>query len=173
MRRELTRPRYFENVAMTRDSAALRTSYIGRVNRRSLARRRGKNMSEPQEYMFKYSDEEVRRLVVQSVFWSDLTEDLLRKAGLSAGMHVLDVGSGVGDVAMIAARFVGETGSVRGIDRSPDSLAVARKRAASAGFTNVVFEQAEIDNFETVDRLKPTRSTSQPCSTGWRRTRSA
>ena len=110
-------------------------------------------MSEPQEYMFKYSDEEVRRLVVQSVFWSDFTEDLLRKAGLSAGMHVLDVGSGVGDVAMIAARLVGETGSVRGIDRSPDSLAVARRRAASAGLTNVVFEQAEIDSYETADRF--------------------
>jgi SAM-dependent methyltransferase len=110
-------------------------------------------MSEPQEYMFKYSDEEVRRLVVQSTFWSDLTEDLLRKAGLSAGMHVLDVGSGVGDVAMIAARLVGETGSVRGIDRSPDSLAVARRRAASAGLTNVTFEQAEIDSYETTDRF--------------------
>ena len=110
-------------------------------------------MSEPQEYMYKYSDEEVRRLIVQSVYWSDLTEDLLRKAGLSTGMHVLDVGSGVGDVAMIAARLVGETGSVRGIDRSPDSLAVARKRAASAGLTNIVFEQAEIDSYETADRF--------------------
>jgi len=110
-------------------------------------------MSEPQEYMFKYSDEEVRRLVVQSVYWSDLTEDLLRKAGLSAGMHVLDVGSGVGDVAMIAARLVGERGSIHGIDRSPDSLAVARKRAASAGLTNIVFEQAEIDSYETADRF--------------------
>jgi SAM-dependent methyltransferase len=110
-------------------------------------------MSGPQEYMFKYSDEEVRRLVVQSTYWSDLTEDLLRKAGLSAGMHVLDVGSGVGDVAMIAARLVGEGGSVRGIDGSPDSLAVARRRAASAGLTNIVFEQAEIDSYETADRF--------------------
>ena len=109
-------------------------------------------MSESQDYMFKYSDEEVRRLVVQSVYWSDITEDLLRKAGLSAGMRVLDVGSGVGDVAMIAARLVGDAGSVCGIDRSMDSLAVARKRAALAGLTNVVFEQAEIDSFETADR---------------------
>jgi len=110
-------------------------------------------MSEPQEYIFKYSDEEVRRLVVQSIYWSDFTEELLRKAGLSKGMRVLDVGSGVGDVAMIAARLVGETGSVLGIDRSADSLAVARNRAASAGLANVQFEQAEVDSYETQDRF--------------------
>jgi ubiquinone/menaquinone biosynthesis C-methylase UbiE len=37
-----------------------------------------------------------------------LTERLFREAGIGAGQRVLDVGFGVGDVAMLAARLVGD-----------------------------------------------------------------
>jgi ubiquinone/menaquinone biosynthesis C-methylase UbiE len=71
-------------------------------------------------------------------------------------MRVLDVGCGVGDVAMIAARQVGERGSVLAIDRSPESLEVARERAAGAGLANIRFAEWEVDTFaamETFDAL--------------------
>lgn len=44
-------------------------------------------------------------------------------------MRVLDVGSGMGDVALLAAELVGPTGSVVGVDTNPDALVAARRRA--------------------------------------------
>ena len=57
---------------------------------------------------------------------------------------MLDIGSGVGDVAILAARLVGPSGEVVGIERDPRSLARARARVAAAGFRNVTFTQADI-----------------------------
>jgi len=94
-------------------------------------------------YALGYSDNEFRRLERQAVFFRDLTEDMLRRAG----MHVLDVGCGVGDVAMLAATMVGAAGSVLAIDRSSESLDVARRRAAVAGQTSVRFQAVELDAF--------------------------
>jgi cyclopropane fatty-acyl-phospholipid synthase-like methyltransferase len=85
-----------------------------------------------------YSDSEFGRLERQAVYFRDLTEDVLRGAGLAPGMHVLDVGCGVGDVSMLAATMVGAAGSVLGMDRSPESLDVARRRAAAAGHRSCV-----------------------------------
>jgi len=110
-------------------------------------------MADAQPYAFAFSDAEVRRLMVQGVYWSDITEAFLRRAGVSAGMRVLDIGSGVGDVAMIAARLVGPRGSVVGIDRSAESLAVARQRAAAAGFRSLRFVEADFDGFATDERF--------------------
>jgi ubiquinone/menaquinone biosynthesis C-methylase UbiE len=46
---------------------------------------------------------------------------MFEQAGLTKGMRVLDVGSGNGDVAFLAAAFVGESGEVLGIDRAPSA----------------------------------------------------
>ena len=53
-------------------------------------------------------------------------------------MRVLDVGSGVGDVALLAAELVGPSGSVVGTDLSSAALAVARGRAAGLGHVTFV-----------------------------------
>jgi SAM-dependent methyltransferase len=105
------------------------------------------NRQPSRPYALGYSDSEFRRLERQAEFFRDLTEDVLRRAGLAPGMHVLDVGCGVGDVSMLAATMVGATGSVRGIDRSPESLDVAGRRAAAAGQPFVRFQATEIDAF--------------------------
>ena len=47
---------------------------------------------------------------------------MLRRAGISPGMRVLDIGCGVGDVSMIAAEIVGPTGKVLGIDNAEKAL---------------------------------------------------
>jgi 2-polyprenyl-3-methyl-5-hydroxy-6-metoxy-1,4-benzoquinol methylase len=88
--------------------------------------------------------EEHRRLMLQSRFIGDLTEALFARAGLADGMRVLDVGCGAGDVSLLARGFVGAGGSVCGIDRSAESIALARRRAQSAGFHNLSFEEATL-----------------------------
>jgi hypothetical protein len=50
-------------------------------------------------------------------FFKDLTADVLRRA-MGSGMKVLDLGCGVGDVSVLVARMVGESGAVLGIDRA-------------------------------------------------------
>ena len=62
-------------------------------------------------------------------------------------MRVLDLGCGAGDVSMLAAELVGAAGSVVGIDRNQDVIAVARERAQTAKLGNIHFEEVSVDAF--------------------------
>lgn len=90
-------------------------------------------------YVVGRSDFETRRLMRQAVFRDPLTRRLFTDAGITEGMTVLDLGSGAGDVALLAAEFVGPTGKVLGVDADPDVLRTARSRAAAAGLDHVEF----------------------------------
>jgi SAM-dependent methyltransferase len=59
-------------------------------------------------------------------------------------MHVVDLGSGAGDMAMIAAGLVGPTGSVLGIERSAEAVALATSRLVDAGIANVTIRQGDV-----------------------------
>jgi ubiquinone/menaquinone biosynthesis C-methylase UbiE len=61
-------------------------------------------------------------------------------------MRVLDIGCGAGDVTMLAAELVGASGSVVGIDRNADVIAVARARAQTAGCHHVEFRQGTAED---------------------------
>jgi len=91
-----------------------------------------------------HADAEVQRLLLQGRLYNDYTEHALRLAGLRPGMRVLDIGSGPGDVSFVAARLVGPTGSVLGVDAAPEMVALARARAAEQGLTAAQFTQAAI-----------------------------
>jgi ubiquinone/menaquinone biosynthesis C-methylase UbiE len=84
------------------------------------------------------------RLIRQAVIWDPFTERLFRDAGIGPGQRVLDIGSGVGDVAMLAARLVGPSGAVIGVERDPATIATARSRVANAGLSNVSFMESDI-----------------------------
>lgn len=62
-------------------------------------------------------------------------------ANLKAGQVVLDIGSGGGIDAFLAAKQVGETGQVIGVDMTPAMLQRARETAKKNGYTNVTFLQ--------------------------------
>lgn len=96
-------------------------------------------------YVLGHADVEVQRLLLQGRLYNDYTEHALRLAGLRPGMRVLDIGSGPGDVSFIAARLVGPTGSVLGVDAAPEMIDLASARASEQGLSAVRFTQAAID----------------------------
>ncbi|HMI86402.1 MAG TPA: class I SAM-dependent methyltransferase [Polyangiaceae bacterium] len=107
----------------------------------------GSHDREQPRYLLGHSERELDRLVQQGAFYAQFTAELLERAGLSSGMRVLDVGCGAGDVSFLAAKLVGSTGSVLGVDRSEEAVAWARRRAAAAELTHVHFAVAELDGY--------------------------
>ena len=104
-------------------------------------------------YPLGYTDHEFARLERQGAIFREFTSNVLCRAGLVPGMHVLDIGCGVGDVTLLAAELVGPSGTVLGVDRSPESVAVATRRVAAAGCAEWIrFEVDELDDFINADR---------------------
>jgi SAM-dependent methyltransferase len=66
-----------------------------------------------------------------------VVEQVIRRAALSLGQHVLDLGTGTGSVALQAASLVAPHGDVLAVDLSPAMLAVAQQRAMARGVTNM------------------------------------
>jgi ubiquinone/menaquinone biosynthesis C-methylase UbiE len=107
---------------------------------------RSANMSET-TYVLGHSRAEIQRLKNQGAVLRPITERLLHNAGIDAGMRVLDLGCGAGDVSMLAAEVVGPQGSIVGIDRSQEVLNVAKERAREAGLRQISFVQISIEAF--------------------------
>src|ERR1700677_2487770 len=76
-------------------------------------------------YLFGRTTGELQRLAKQAALVESETEELFLRSGITAGMHVLEIGSGAGDVAILAGRMVRPNGSVLGIERSADSAGLA------------------------------------------------
>jgi SAM-dependent methyltransferase len=72
-------------------------------------------------------------------------------ASLKPGEIVLDLGSGGGFDCFLAARAVGETGKVIGVDMTPEMVSKARENAAKTGFNNVEFRLGEIEHLPVAD----------------------
>ena len=102
-------------------------------------------------YVLGHSEREFRRLQMQGKIYEDATVELLQAAGVGPGMRVLDIGCGVGDVSLLAARLVGPEGVVIGIDHSEAAVEVARDRATAAGMTHVDVRVGELDDL-TLER---------------------
>jgi SAM-dependent methyltransferase len=94
-------------------------------------------------YLLGDSEGELERLAAQARLIEPITRGFLRDAGISPGMRVLDVGTGVGDVAFLAAEIVGAGGQVVGVDRSIPAIATARARADAMSLRNVSFAEGD------------------------------
>jgi 2-polyprenyl-3-methyl-5-hydroxy-6-metoxy-1,4-benzoquinol methylase len=102
----------------------------------------GRSMS---EYALGYTNAEHERLIRQAERIGPVTERLFRTAGIGPGQQVLDLGSGMGDVAMLVAKLVGLSGKVMGIDRDASSIRRAETRVAAAGLRNVTFRKTDVN----------------------------
>jgi SAM-dependent methyltransferase len=94
-------------------------------------------------YLLGDSKQELERLAAQARLIEPITRGFLRDAGIGPGMRVLDVGTGVGDVAFLATEFVGAGGEVVGVDRSFAAIATARARANALSLRNVSFTEGD------------------------------
>lgn len=101
------------------------------------------------DYALGYTDAEQERLIRQAAIIAPITERLFCEAGIGTGQRVLDLGSGLGDVAMLVAGLVGPSGEVVGIERDANSTARAQARVAAAGLPNVSFFNTDVNNIVT------------------------
>jgi ubiquinone/menaquinone biosynthesis C-methylase UbiE len=90
-------------------------------------------------YLLGRSEGETRRLILQHQIYSPITRRVFEAAGIGAGMRVLDIGSGAGDVSILLAELVGPRGQVVGVDLNAAILETARARVQAAGWRNVTF----------------------------------
>ncbi len=72
-------------------------------------------------------------------------------ASLKEGETVLDLGSGAGVDCFLAAKKVGDSGKVIGVDMTPEMLERARENADKGGYKNVDFRLGEIEYLPVAD----------------------
>jgi SAM-dependent methyltransferase len=101
-------------------------------------------MSDPTDYVLQSEREELERLEHQSGALEPATRLHLGMSGIGAGMRVLDLGTGIGDVAFLASAMVGPEGEVVGIDQAPQALVHAEHRRDARGITNVRFAEGDV-----------------------------
>jgi ubiquinone/menaquinone biosynthesis C-methylase UbiE len=93
--------------------------------------------SRSHDYELGHTERELERLATQARLKDPITRQFFQNAGIVAGMRALDIGSGAGDVAFLAAELVGSTGEVVGTDTSPAAVAAAERRAKERSLANV------------------------------------
>lgn len=98
-------------------------------------------------YVLGSDDPEIGRLDQQADWLEEPTRLLLRLAGIEPGMRVLDLGTGLGHVALAVADLVGKNGQVVGIDDDERMLANAARRAQ--GRPNVAFVKGDVRSWSS------------------------
>jgi ubiquinone/menaquinone biosynthesis C-methylase UbiE len=108
----------------------------------------------PPNYVLGQSPYEYERLTLQAKVLRPFTEKFFTMAGIGPGMRVVDVGSGMGDVALLVAEIVGPGGRVLGVDRDATGLENARERTRQEGCSSwVSFQASNLDQFNTADQF--------------------
>lgn len=100
-------------------------------------------MSE-RDYILGTHAAEVERLLLQHRVWRPRMLDAWRRAGITQGQTVIDVGSGPGYAALDLAEIVGPKGSVLAVERSARFLHALEATAADLELTNIKTLEADI-----------------------------
>lgn len=107
----------------------------------------GQAMNVTSAYVLGHADLEIERLQFQADIIAGVSRRLIRECGIGPGMRVLDIGCGAGDVSMLLAEAVGDTGSVVAFDRESRAIEMARTKAIAAGHRQIEFVVASDEAF--------------------------
>jgi SAM-dependent methyltransferase len=78
-------------------------------------------------------------------FSRPVSDELIRRAGIGPGMHVLDLASGTGEPSLAIAERVAPLGSVLGIDLAEPMLVVAREKADRRRLSNIEYREGDAE----------------------------
>jgi SAM-dependent methyltransferase len=96
------------------------------------------------DYVLGTHDAEIERLGLQHRVWRGIATQAWRRAGITIGSHVLDIGAGPGYASIDLAECVGPSGSVLAIERSTRFANYARAIAEARGLTQLVVREADL-----------------------------
>lgn len=100
--------------------------------------------TDEQDYVLGTHDEELQRLGLQHRVWRPAVLDCWRRAGITVGSRVLDVGCGPGYATLDLAELVEQTGRVVGVERSASFLAAAEAACRARGLAQASFHQLDL-----------------------------
>ena len=108
-----------------------------------------KIMNKERDYVLGTHDEELARLGLQHRVWRPVVLDCWRKAGITVGSRVLDVGAGPGFATIDLAEIVGQAGQVVALERSNNFVNATKEAVRARSLTNVKIHELDLmtDNF--------------------------
>jgi SAM-dependent methyltransferase len=102
------------------------------------------NAATERDYVLGTHDEEIVRLGVQHRVWRPVVLDCWRRAGVTVGSKVVDVGAGPGYATLDLAEIVGQSGSVVGFERSTKFVTAARSAVKTRGCANIEVHEVDL-----------------------------
>lgn len=104
----------------------------------------------PGDYVLGTHDAEIARLGLQHRAWRETALGAWRRAGLRAGMRVVDAGAGPGFATFDLAELVGRTGEVIAIERSPRFVEVLRREVERRQLAQVTVLEGDLMDLDPV-----------------------
>ncbi len=105
------------------------------------------------DYILGTHDAEIARLKLQHSVWRPRMLDAWRRAGITQGQTVIDIGSGPGYAALELAEIVGPNGTVIAAERSGRFIDTLRANAAARGLANIKTVEADITEQPLGERI--------------------
>jgi SAM-dependent methyltransferase len=101
-------------------------------------------MAAERDYVLGTHDEEIARLGLQHRVWRPVVLECWRKAGITVGSRVLDVGAGPGYATVDLAEIVGPTGEVVALERSGKFVRAMEQACRARSLTNVKIYELDL-----------------------------
>jgi len=101
-------------------------------------------MNKERDYVLGTHDEELARLGLQHRVWRPVVLDCWRKAGITVGSRVLDIGAGPGYATVDLAEIVGPAGEVVALERSNKFVNALREAVRARSLANVKIHELDL-----------------------------
>jgi len=101
-------------------------------------------MAADRDYILGTHEEEISRLGLQHDVWRPVVLDCWKRAGITAGKRVLDIGAGPGYAAIDLAEIVGPNGEVVALERSGNFVNTFRELVRARSLANVQIHEIDL-----------------------------